>query len=35
LIKEFCEEKNHTENQYHEMKFELIDKTALTASEYK
>jgi len=35
LIREFSEEKKMGENQYLELKFELIDKSCLTSQEYK
>lgn len=35
LIKDFSEEKRLNEQQYQELKFELIDKKSLTSQEYK
>lgn len=35
ILKEYCESKGLGPDKYQELKFELIDKTSLTSSEYK
>jgi hypothetical protein len=35
LLAEYCESQGMREEKYHEFKFELIDRTALSSAEYK